>query len=43
MSYIDLYNSKLVSAEAAAALVKSGWVLGMDAAPTQTPAIMEAV
>ena len=43
MSYIDLYNSKLVSAEVAAALVKSGWVLGMDAAPTQTPAIMEAV
>lgn len=38
-----LYAQKLISAEALAKQVQSGWVLGMDTAPSQAPAIMDAI
>ena len=43
MDYREIYSSKLMSAADMAAQVRSGWVLGMDAAPTQTDGIMAAV
>ena len=43
MEYSEIYKSKLLSAADVAAQVRSGWVLGMDAAPTQTSAVMAAV
>ncbi len=41
--YRELYASKLTTAEALAGQVESGWVLGMDAGASQTPAIMSAI
>ena len=41
--HIAEYQSKLMSAAEAAALVQDGWTLGMDAALAQTPAIMAAL
>lgn len=38
-----LYAQKLISAEALAKQMQSGWVLGMDTAPSQAPAIMDAI
>ena len=43
MDYSEIYKSKLMTAGDVAAQVQSGWVLGMDAAPTQTSAIMDAI
>ncbi len=41
--YKALYAEKLISAEELAKQVESGWVFGMDTAPSQAPAIMNAV
>lgn len=41
--YKALYAQKLVSAEQVAEQVQSGWVLAMDAAPTQADGIMSAI
>lgn len=41
--YKALYAEKLISAEELAEQVESGWVLGMDTAPSQAPAIMNAI
>ena len=41
--YNALYAQKLISAEALAEQVQSGWLFGMDTGPSQTPAIMSAV
>ncbi|MBO5556265.1 MAG: 4-hydroxybutyrate--acetyl-CoA CoA transferase [Oscillospiraceae bacterium] len=41
--YKQLYASKLTTAERVAAQVESGWVLGMDAGPSNTDAIMSAL
>lgn len=41
--FMKLYASKLMSAEDVASIVKSGWLIGMDAGPSQTPAIMSAI
>ena len=41
-NYKQLYSEKLVSAEKLAERLESGWVIGMDNAASQTPAIMEA-
>ena len=38
-----MYREKLKTPEQVAQQVESGWVFGMDAAPTQTEAIMKAV
>lgn len=38
-----MYAAKRMSAERVAAKVESGWFLGMDAGPSQTPAIMSAI
>jgi len=43
MSYSEMYASKLMSAADVAAQVQSGWVIGSDAAPTQTEAIINAI
>jgi 4-hydroxybutyrate CoA-transferase len=43
MDYSEIYRSKLMTADQAAAQVDSGWVLGMDAAPTQADGIIAAV
>ena len=43
IDYNALYAQKLVSAEALAEQVQSGWMLGMDTGPSQTPAIMSAI
>lgn len=39
----EMYAQKLMSAEDAAGRVESGWLIGMDAGPSQTPAIMSAI
>ena len=41
-NFKQLYSEKLVSAEKLAERLESGWVIGMDNAASQTPAIMEA-
>ena len=41
--YKALYAEKLISAEELAEQVESGWILGMDTAPSQAPAIMNAI
>ena len=43
MDYSEIYKSKLMQPADVAAQVQSGWIMGMDAGPTQTPAIMTAV
>lgn len=43
MDYKQIYASKLMTAEMAADMVQSGWVIGMDAGPTQTDAILAAL
>ncbi|MCR5137291.1 MAG: 4-hydroxybutyrate--acetyl-CoA CoA transferase [Oscillospiraceae bacterium] len=43
MDYQALYEQKKMSADDVAARVENGWLIGMDAAIAQTPAIMEAV
>lgn len=43
MDYQAMYEQKRMSAEDVARQVQSGWMIGMDAAPTQTPAIMAAI
>ena len=40
--YQAMYQSKLKTAQQVAAMVESGWVFGMDAAPTQADGIMNA-
>ena len=42
-NFSELYRSKLTTADALALRVESGWTLGMDAALSQTPAIMSAL
>ena len=39
----QLYRSKLTTAEELARRAQSGWVIGMDAGPAQTPAIISAI
>lgn len=41
--YNALYAQKLTGAQALAEQVQSGWLLGMDTGPSQTPAIMSAI
>ncbi len=41
--YKAIYQTKLTTAERVAQQVQSGWVIGMDAGPTQTPAIIAAM
>lgn len=41
--YNALYAQKLITAQAIAEQVQSGWLLGMDTGPSQTPAIMSAI
>ena len=41
--YSMLYAAKRMTAEEAAARFESGWLIGMDAGPSQTPAIMSAL
>ena len=41
--YNALYAQKLITAQALAEQVQSGWLLGMDTGPSQTPAIMRAI
>lgn len=41
--YKAIYQTKLTTAEQVAQQVQSGWVIGMDAGPTQTPAIIAAM
>ena len=41
--YQKMYQEKLTTPEQLAKQVKSGWVLGMDTATSQTPAIMTAI
>ena len=42
MDYREMYASKLTTAEKLAESLESGWSLGMDSGPSQTPAIMTA-
>ena len=39
----QLYRSKLTTADELARRAQSGWVIGMDAGPAQTPAIISAI
>ena len=41
--YNALYAQKLITAQALAEQLQSGWLLGMDTGPSQTPAIMSAI
>lgn len=41
--YKALYAQKCTTAEEVAKQVQSGWILGMDAGPTQTDALMNAI
>ena len=41
--YKALYESKRTSAEEVAKQIQSGWLLGMDAGPTQADALMAAI
>ena len=43
IDYKALYAEKLTTPEELARCVESGWVLGMDSAPSQAPAIMQAI
>lgn len=43
MDHKSIYAQKLMTAEQLAGQVKSGWVIGMDTGPSQTPAIMSAI
>ena len=43
MNYQAEYEAKRTSAEALAAQVQSGWLIGMDAGAAQTPTIMSAI
>ena len=43
IDYKALYAEKLTTPEELARCVESGWVLGMDTAPSQAPAIMQAI
>ena len=43
MNYQEIYSSKLCTADQVAAAVESGWRLGMDAGPAQTPKIISAL
>ncbi len=43
MNYAAEYEAKRTTAEALAAQVESGWLIGMDAGAAQTPTIMSAV
>lgn len=43
MDYSEIYKTKLMSAADVATQVQSGWILGMDAAPTQADGIMDAL
>lgn len=42
MDYREIYTSKLTTPEKLAERLESGWSLGMDSGPSQTPAIMAA-
>lgn len=42
MNYNEMYLAKLTTAEKLAEQLESGWSLGMDSGPSQTPAIMSA-
>ena len=42
MNYREIYTSKLTTPEKLAERLESGWSLGMDSGPSQTPAIMAA-
>lgn len=42
MNYREMYAEKLTTAEKLAECLESGWSLGMDSGPAQTPAIMKA-
>ena len=42
INYKALYAKKLTTAEELAKQVESGWLIGMDTAPSQAPAIMKA-
>ena len=41
--YIALYQQKKLTADEVAARVENGWLIGMDAAIGQTPAIIDAI
>lgn len=41
--YKAIYQAKCMTADQVAQQVQSGWVIGMDAGPTQTPAIIGAI
>ena len=41
--YQALYNQKKMTADEVAAQVGDGWLIGMDAAIAQTPAIIDAI
>ena len=41
--YQALYNQKKMTADEVAAQVGNGWLIGMDAAIAQTPAIIDAI
>lgn len=43
MNYNALYNSKLMTAEQAASLVQSNWLIGMDVGAAQTPSIISGI
>ena len=42
MSYNEMYQAKLTTPEKLAEALQSGWTLGMDSGPSQTPALMDA-
>ena len=41
--FTALYKQKLTDAQGIAGRIESGWTLGMDAGPSQAPAIMQAL
>ncbi len=41
--YYSIYSQKKMGADEVAARVENGWLIGMDAAIAQTPAIMDAI
>ena len=43
MDYQELYKAKHTTAEALAAQVQNGWLIGMDAGASQTPTIISAL
>ena len=43
MDYQELYKAKRTTAEALAAQVQNGWLIGMDAGASQTPTIISAL